>query len=45
MNVIRSMVISQNVPNFFWPEAAKWAAYGINRNTTLIVKDMTPEEA
>lgn len=29
----------------FWPDVMHWANHVLNRSPTLIVKDMTPEEA
>jgi hypothetical protein len=45
MNMVRSMLAGMNVPKRFWPEAVLWATYVLNRNPTMFVKDMTPEEA
>lgn len=44
MNVIKIMMAGRNVPNFFWPETAKWEAYILSRSPTLFVKDMILEE-
>lgn len=45
MNMVRCLLAGRNVPKTFWPEAVKWATYVLNRNPTLSVKDVTPEEA
>ena len=45
MNMVRSLLIEKDVPKTFWPEAASWAFYVLNRCPTLSVKDITPEEA
>lgn len=36
---------SKNIPKNFWPEAAKKAAYVINKIPTLYVKNMTSKQA
>src|SRR5262249_32519737 len=45
MNMVRSMLSEKQVPKNFWPEAVNWTAHVLNRSPTLVVKDMTPEEA
>ncbi|GAU47154.1 hypothetical protein TSUD_287370 [Trifolium subterraneum] len=45
MNMVRSMIARKGVPKRFWPEAVLWATHILNRNPTLFVKEMTPEEA
>ncbi|RVX23984.1 Retrovirus-related Pol polyprotein from transposon TNT 1-94 [Vitis vinifera] len=35
----------KKIPKTFWPEAVNWTVYVLNRSPTLVVKDMTPEEA
>lgn len=45
MNMVRCLLAGKNVPKVFWPEAAKWATYVLNRSPTLSVKDITLEEA
>ena len=35
----------EKIPKTFWPEAVNWTVYVLNRSPTLVVKDMTPEEA
>lgn len=45
MNMVRSMLFDKKIPKTFWPEAVKWAIYVLNRCPTLVVKDITPEEA
>ncbi|PNX99782.1 copia-type polyprotein [Trifolium pratense] len=45
LNMVRSMISARSVPKKFWPEAAKWATYVMNRCPTHAVKNVTPEEA
>uniref|UniRef100_A0A2N9FP23 Integrase catalytic domain-containing protein n=1 Tax=Fagus sylvatica TaxID=28930 RepID=A0A2N9FP23_FAGSY len=45
MNMVRSMLSEKQIPKNFWPEAVNWTAHVLNRSPTLVVKDMTPEEA
>jgi transposase InsO family protein len=45
MNMVRSMLSEKQIPKNFWPEAVNWIAHVLNRSPTLVVKDMTPEEA
>lgn len=45
MNLVRSMLSEKKIPNEFWPEAINWAVHILNRSPTLVVKDMTSEEA
>ena len=35
----------EKIPKTFWPEAVNWTVYVLHRSPTLVVKDMTPEEA
>ena len=45
MNMVRSMLLGRKFPKTFWPKAINWTTYVLNRSPTLVVKDMTPEEA
>ncbi|KAK9931773.1 hypothetical protein M0R45_019037 [Rubus argutus] len=45
MNMVRCMLSEKRIPKTFWPEAANWAIYVLNRCPTLVVKDATPQEA
>lgn len=45
MNMVRCMLSEKKIPKIFWPEAANWTIYVLNRCPTLAVKDITPEEA
>lgn len=45
MNMVRSMLISKNMPKMLWTEAVVWAVYILNRCPTLAVKHVTPQEA
>ena len=45
MNMVRSLLANKNMPKAFWPEAAKWSVYVLNRSPTFSVKNVTPEEA
>ena len=44
MNMVRAALLEE-VPKVFWPDAVQWVNHILNRSPTLIVKDMTPEEA
>ena len=45
LNMVRSMMVRQNLPKTFWPEAVNWSVHILNRSPTFAVKAMTPEEA
>lgn len=45
MNMVRCMLSEKKIPKGFWPEAVNWTVHVLNRSPTLIVKNMTPEEA
>ena len=45
MNVVRSLLTRSGVPKTFWPKAVNWSIHILNRSPTLIVQNMTPEEA
>lgn len=45
MNMVRSILSCKSIPKKFWPEAAKWSVYVLNRCPTLSLKNKTPEEA
>lgn len=45
MNMVRSMLSEKKIPKTFWPEAVNWTVYVLNRCPTLVVKNVTPEEA
>ena len=45
MNMVRNMLSGRKIPKTFWSEAVNWTVYVLNRSPTLVVKDMTPEEA
>ncbi|CAL2276266.1 unnamed protein product [Prunus armeniaca] len=45
MNMVRCMLSEKKIPKSFWPEAVNWTVHVLNRSPTLIVKNMTPEEA
>lgn len=45
MNLVRSMLSEKKVPKEFWPEVVNWCVLILNRSPTLVVKDLTPEEA
>ena len=38
------MLYDKQVPKAFWPEAARWTVYVLNRSTTLVVKNKTQKE-
>ena len=38
-------MLEKDVPRVFWPDAVQWVNHVLNRSPTLIVRDMTPEEA
>lgn len=39
------MLSEKKVPKSFWPEATRWCIHVLNRSPTLVVKNLTPEEA
>ena len=43
--MVQSMLSGRKIPKTFWPEVVNWTVYVLNRSPTLVVKDMTPEEA
>ena len=45
MNMVRAALLKKEVPKAFWPDVVQWMNHIHNRSPTLIVKDMTPEEA
>ena len=45
MNMVRAALLEKDVPRVFWPDAVQWVNHFLNRSPTLIVRDMTPEEA
>ncbi|BBN68370.1 ADP glucose pyrophosphorylase large subunit 1, partial [Prunus dulcis] len=45
LNMVRIMLKIRGVPKTFWPEAVNWCIHILNRSPTLVVKNMTPEEA
>lgn len=45
MNIVRAMLYEKKIPQSFWSEAVNWGDYVLNRCPTLVVKDITPEEA
>lgn len=45
MNIVRSMLEEKGVSRTFWPEAMNWAVHILNRCLTLVVQNMTPEQA
>lgn len=45
MNMVRAALLEKDVPRVFWPDAVQWVNHVLNRSPTLIVRDMTPEEA
>lgn len=45
MNMVRSMLSNKEIPKTFWAEAVNWSIYVLNRCPTLILNNVTPEEA
>ena len=45
MNMVRSILSDKQVPKNFWLEVVNWTMHELKRSPTVIVKDMTPEEA
>ena len=39
------MLSKKKILKTFWPEAVNWTIYVLNRNPTVAVKNVTPEEA
>ncbi|CAM8965989.1 unnamed protein product [Rhodiola kirilowii] len=44
LNMVRCLLNDRAVPKTFWPEAAKWTTYILNRSYTPSVENMVPEE-
>lgn len=38
------MLSFRNVPKHLWPNAVRWAIYGMNRSPTFAIKNKAPEE-
>lgn len=45
MNMVRAVLSEKEVPKSFWPDAVQWANHVLNRSPTVIIKNMTLEEA
>lgn len=45
MNMVRSILSRSCIPKSFWPEAVNWSIHVLNRSPTLVVQNMTTEEA
>jgi transposase InsO family protein len=45
MNMVCSMLSDKKLPKTFWSEAVNWTFYVLNRYPTLVVKNITPQEA
>lgn len=45
MNMVRSMLSEKKIPKTFWSKAVNWTIHVLNRCPTLVVQDVTPEEA
>ena len=45
LNMVRSLLTKSGIPKRFWPEAVNWSIHILNRSPTLVVQNMTPEEA
>ncbi|RDY04997.1 hypothetical protein CR513_11212, partial [Mucuna pruriens] len=45
LNLVRCMLKNKNIPSFLWEEAISIVGYILNRSSTRIVEDKTPEEA
>ena len=45
MNLVRAVLTKKKVPKRFWLEAVMQVNHVLNRSSTLIVKDVTLEEA
>ena len=43
--MVRAALLEKDVPRVFCPDAVQWVNHVLNRSPTLIVRDMTPEEA
>jgi len=44
-NMVRSLLTMCGIPKGFWLEAVNWSIHILNRSPTLVVQNMTPEEA
>lgn len=40
--MVRNMLSEKQVPKNSWTEAVKWTTHVLNKNPTLVVKNMTP---
>jgi len=45
LNMVRSLLPSNGVPKAFWPEAINWSIHILNRSLTVVVQNMTQQEA
>ena len=45
MNIVRSILLEKQVLKNFWPEAENWTMHVVNKSPTVVVKNMTPDEA
>lgn len=45
INMGRAVLLEKEIPKSLWADAVQWANHVLNRSPTMIVKDMTPEEA
>ena len=45
LNMVQSLLIRSCIPKSFWPEVVNWTIYILHRSPTLVVQNMTPEEA
>lgn len=44
MNMVRCLLSEKELPRTFWPDAARWTTYILNRSVTKAIKDKVPEE-
>jgi len=45
LNMVRSLLASSGIPKAFWPEAVNWSIQILNRSPTIVVQNMTLQEA
>ena len=45
LNMVRTILSKGHIPRSFWPEAVIWSIHILNRSPTLVVQNVTPEEA
>lgn len=44
-NMVRRLLAKGNIPTNFWPKAANWSIYVLNKGPNFSMQNMTLEEA